>query len=86
LKKAVDASSTATIKGSKWTEGHLLKLLMLATTNIKSNYAELATQWAKRYRKILTRQALPNNFSLTVRQRTSHSNPPREPSRRSSRH
>jgi hypothetical protein len=58
LKKAVDASSTVAITGSKWSEGLLLKLLMLAMTNIKSNYAELATQWAKRYREILTEHAL----------------------------
>jgi hypothetical protein len=31
---------------------------MLAMTNIKSNYAELATQWAKRYREILTEAAM----------------------------
>jgi hypothetical protein len=86
LKKAADPSSTVAITGSKWSEVNLLKLLMLAMGNIKSNFVELAAQWAKRYRKIMSGNALIYDLLLTVRKRTSPLSPPHGPFKKSLKH
>jgi hypothetical protein len=36
----------------KWNDRNLLKLLLLAVTDFKGDYAELASQWATRYRMV----------------------------------
>jgi hypothetical protein len=38
-------------KGNRWSEDRLFKLLFLAIGDIKTSYAELADQWANRYRE-----------------------------------
>jgi hypothetical protein len=45
-------SLTITTMAQKWNDRNLLKLLLLAVTDFKGDYAELASQWATRYRMV----------------------------------